>query len=244
MKQLHIIMPMAGDGTRYTMEGYSIPKPLVEFHGTPLFAKSMSSLDCFEGAKRTFIVKGEHISNHGIDSVVKRYYPESSIIAINGTTRGSIETVHNAMPLIDAGESLIFIDCDLFFVSDGYQKVIKSVLRGETDARGVIATFNTDEGADSEPRYSYALSDVNGCVARTAEKVRISDKAIIGSYFIRDVRDFTGYYDTISRGLNENFYISPIYNNIISDNGTVLSVGCEVYKSFGTPFELERSLRD
>lgn len=31
MRTLHIIMPMAGEGSRFVKEGYTQPKPLIEY---------------------------------------------------------------------------------------------------------------------------------------------------------------------------------------------------------------------
>ena len=33
MRSLHIIMPMAGEGTRFLKEGWTTPKPLIELKG-------------------------------------------------------------------------------------------------------------------------------------------------------------------------------------------------------------------
>jgi len=37
MRPLHIIMPMAGEGSRFVKEGWTTPKPLIELKGIPLF---------------------------------------------------------------------------------------------------------------------------------------------------------------------------------------------------------------
>ena len=36
MRPLHIIMPMAGEGSRFLKEGWMVPKPLIQLHGDPL----------------------------------------------------------------------------------------------------------------------------------------------------------------------------------------------------------------
>lgn len=244
MKQLHIIMPMAGEGTRFSKEGYYLPKPLIDFDGLPLFAKSMSSLDCFTTAKRTFIVRNEHISKYNIDRIIKQYYPKANIIGIDGTTRGSIETAYKALPLIDSNDSLVLIDCDLFFNSNEYYKVIESVINGKSNVSGAIVTFNTDETDDVDPKYSYALCDDNGYVMKTAEKVKISDNAIIGAYFISNSNDFINYFNTLTGNNPKDFYTSLIYNYLISNNHKVVLTKSGIYKSFGTPTELERSKND
>lgn len=41
MRSLHIIMPMAGEGTRFLKEGWTTPKPLIELKGIPLFVRAI-----------------------------------------------------------------------------------------------------------------------------------------------------------------------------------------------------------
>ena len=41
MRPLHIIMPMAGEGSRFAKAGWTTPKPLIEVNGQPLFKHSI-----------------------------------------------------------------------------------------------------------------------------------------------------------------------------------------------------------
>ena len=45
MKTLHIIMPMAGEGSRFKEAGYTVPKPLINFEGIELYRRSLSSIN-------------------------------------------------------------------------------------------------------------------------------------------------------------------------------------------------------
>lgn len=58
MRTLHIIMPMAGEGSRFKQEGWTTPKPLIELNGQPLFKHSISSVSA-DGInlKYSFIVR-------------------------------------------------------------------------------------------------------------------------------------------------------------------------------------------
>ena len=58
MRTLHIIMPMAGEGSRFIKEGYTQPKPLIEYQGMPLFIRAINSLkDIDVPRKYSFIVR-------------------------------------------------------------------------------------------------------------------------------------------------------------------------------------------
>ena len=38
-----LIMPMAGNGSRFSEQGYTVPKPLIEVDGKPMFVQA---IDC------------------------------------------------------------------------------------------------------------------------------------------------------------------------------------------------------
>ena len=41
---LKLIMPMAGMGTRFVQQGYSLPKPIIDVAGKPMFVRSVESI--------------------------------------------------------------------------------------------------------------------------------------------------------------------------------------------------------
>ena len=61
MSTVHIIMPMAGEGSRFKEQGYDIPKPLIELEGRELYKHALDSLNLLEADefKYTFIVREE-----------------------------------------------------------------------------------------------------------------------------------------------------------------------------------------
>lgn len=65
MRTLHIIMPMAGEGSRFLKEGWDTPKPLIELKGLPLFMRAIGSVNSDNiSLKYSFIVRQEHIDKY------------------------------------------------------------------------------------------------------------------------------------------------------------------------------------
>ena len=114
MRPLHIIMPMAGEGSRFLKEGWTTPKPLIELKGQPLFKRAISSVK-IDGIpmKYSFIVRQEHIEKYGIDKGIKSFLPEANVFSVMKTTRGAVETCLIAEDAIDDGDGVIVMDCDL-----------------------------------------------------------------------------------------------------------------------------------
>lgn len=126
MRPLHIIMPMAGEGSRFLKEGWTTPKPLIQLHGVPLFKRAISSLES-DGIhmKYSFIVRQEHIDKYGIDCIIKEYLPEAHIFSVAQTTHGAVETCLMAESAIDVNDAIVVMDCDLEFRSQSFTTIIK-----------------------------------------------------------------------------------------------------------------------
>lgn len=243
MRPLHIIMPMAGEGSRFLKEGWDTPKPLIELKGVPLFKRAIGSV-IIEGApmKYSFIVRKEHIDRYHIDDQIKAILPEANIFFVEKTTRGAVETCLMAESAISYDDSIVVMDCDLEFRSKAYVEGIKEILSRPIDNvdGGMLVSFES-----TEPRYSYAEVDENMIVRRTAEKEVISNHALCGAYFFSSAK---GFLKVAHKLLEEpafnkpEYYVSLLYNYLLADGETVKLSTMEEYYSYGTPEELKRYL--
>lgn len=243
MRQLHIIMPMAGEGSRFARAGWTTPKPLIELRGVPLFQRAISSV-ALPGVemKYSFIVRQEHIDKQHIDKLIQDILPEARVFSVLKTTRGAVETCLVAEEAIDDEDAVVVMDCDLEFRSVRYNELVSSALSVSADEAdgGALVSFESDN-----PRYSYAQIDNQGRVLRTAEKEPISNHALCGAYFFGSGKDFKRIahqlLDDGTHGKPE-FYVSLLYNYLLSEGKVVRLAPMEEYYSYGTPEELKRYL--
>jgi dTDP-glucose pyrophosphorylase len=236
-------MPMAGEGSRFANAGWTTPKPLIELKGMPLFKRAISSVsDDDIKMKYSFIVRQEHIEKYGIDNGIKSFLPEANVFSVIKTTRGAVETCLIAESAIEDEDAVIVMDCDLEFRSKRFLEIIKSIL-SETveDANGgALVSFESQE-----PKYSYAQLDENGLVCRTAEKEVISNHALCGAYFFSTGRRFK---EIAHQLLDEpefkkpEYYVSLLYNYMLTNGEKVQLAQMEEYYSYGTPEELQQYL--
>ena len=42
---MNVLIPMAGEGSRFKINGYELPKPLIEVDGEPMIKKAVSTLN-------------------------------------------------------------------------------------------------------------------------------------------------------------------------------------------------------
>ncbi len=239
MRPLHIIMPMAGEGSRFARAGWTTPKPLIELRGVPLFRRAINSV-AIEGVemKYSFIVRQEHIDNQHIDQLIKAIQPDAQVFSVLKTTRGAVETCLVAESAIDDEDAVVVMDCDLEFRSKRYNELVAQALAvpaAEADG-GALVSFESDN-----PRYSYAEIDDEGRVLRTAEKEPISNHALCGAYFFGSGKDFKRIaHQLLEDGTHgkAEFYVSLLYNYLLAEGKVVRLAPMEEYYSYGTPEEL------
>lgn len=243
MRPLHIIMPMAGEGSRFKDAGWTTPKPLIILHGKPLFLHAIDSVKIEDvQIKYSFIVRQEHIDEYQLDQKIKEILPNANIFSVQKTTRGAVETCLKAESAIKADDGIIVMDCDLEFRSNTFNRCIKKILLNPIDKvnGGILVSFESNN-----PRYSYAEVDDNNNVIRTAEKQVISNHALCGAYFFSTGK---GFLSAAYRLMNEphfdksEYYVSLLYNYLLKNREMVSLASMEEYFSYGTPEELKRYL--
>ena len=240
MRSLHIIMPMAGEGSRFTQQGWTTPKPLIELNGIPLFLRAINSVSIDDvSMKYSFIVRQEHIDNYKIDQQIKAILPNANIFSVLKTTRGAVETCLMAESVISEDDGIIVMDCDLEFRSEAYINGIRQILEKPMEKvdGGMLVSFESNL-----PKYSYAEIDKDNRVIRTAEKEVISNHALCGAYFFSTGK---GFLNAAHRLINEQnflkpeFYVSLLYNYMLQNDEPVFLAEMEEYYSYGTPEELK-----
>lgn len=238
--QLQVLMPMGGLGSRFSKAGYPTPKLLIDVDGQPMFMRSLQS---FEGKVDThyiFVVRQEHIDKFKLDKHIREYLPDASIAVIDHDTRGAVETCLAAKGFIDDKLPISVADCDIYFESQVYFKKINELnTLGAPD--GMLLTFPADD-----PRYSYVELDTNGKAVRTAEKIVISNHAILGGYFFKNGGLFKQLAnDFLIKPLPENlkeYFMSHLFNLLLEQNGVIETADIDKMFIFGTPEELEAYL--
>lgn len=239
MRGLHIILAMAGRGSRFAKAGFTTPKPLIEVDGLPMFKKALSSLDGVQAEKSySIIIRAEHDREYNLSKQLKELLPEANVVITDEEPTGALCDAYRAKPNLKPDEGVIILDCDLWFSSQPYYDMVQDSLDGKSGIAGGLLTFEAHD-----PRYSFAEVDKGWMVIRTAEKEAISDRAITGAYYIASTEKFVEAADELLAqpltGKMPEYYVSHIYNVLLKQGGKIKATPVEQFASFGTPEELE-----
>lgn len=227
---------MAGLGTRFKNEGFSLPKPLIDVNGMSLIEHSVTSLG-LEGTYIFITRKYDNINeNILLSKKLKELKPESIEIQLENPTRGAVETCLFASKYIDNDEDLIITNCDQITDWDS-KEFLKFVSSVELD--GVVVTYTS-----TNPKNSFA-SVSDGIVTKLVEKNPISDVALIGLHYWKRGSDFisTGkqLLDEFERNQKPECYISETYNYLIQSDKIIKNyhIPNNQYIPLGTPYDLK-----
>ena len=235
MNKIHLIMPMAGGGTRFLECGFKRPKPIIEIRKRPFFYWAVESINHFIDVQDIiFVVLEEHIRNFEIDKLIREYYPQAAIRNIPKVLNGAVLTCLEGIKDIDDDLPILFNDCDHAFISDAFYEYARQVELEQID--GALLTFKAHS-----PDYSYVIYDGCGKISGTIEKKVASEDAICGAYYFRNRRVFSVAANSYLKKCSyREFYMSGLYNEIAQNGGNIKTFPLDEHISYGTPEEFEK----
>ena len=226
---MNVLIPMAGNGTRFREVGYTNPKPLIDVAGKPMIEWVIESLNL--DARHIFIVQKKHNREFEIEDYIKGINKCYEVIELDEITEGAACTTLMAEKYINSGEELIIANSDQFF---------------EWDVKDFLDFINNDDGSilvfkGNSPKHSYAKLSDGGFVEEVAEKRVISEYATVGVYYWKHGNEYVKYANSmITKDIrtNNEFYVAPVYNEALIDNKKISIYVVETWM-LGTPEELE-----
>jgi NDP-sugar pyrophosphorylase family protein len=235
---MNILIPMAGEGSRFKKEGFEKPKPLIDVNGKPMIKWVVDNIG-IEG-KYIFIVQKAHTIKYPyLVDELKTMTKDVEVLTVDGLTEGAACTALIAKELIDNDEPLLICNSDQWidWAPDHFLKFIK-----RKDCDGALLSFFSDSPKHSYSRYNYNTR----LVTEVAEKQVISNFATVGIYYWKKGSDFVECTNRmIEKNLrvNNEFYLCPAYNELIfhKDGKVEMYPICDM-RGMGTPKELQRFL--
>jgi HAD superfamily hydrolase (TIGR01509 family) len=210
-EDLTVLVPMAGEGSRFKTAGYEKPKPLIDVLGKPMVQRVVESLNLPE-ANYTFAVRQQHQHDFDLNALLWEFAPGCIIIPIPEKTDGAARTVLLAQHGFRLDKPLLIFNSDQILDFDP-QPFLDDIVARKLD--GSILTFNA-----CDPKYSYVRLGSDGLVAEVAEKRVISDLCTSGLYFWRLGIDFIRCAAAMIRKdirVNNEYYVVPTYNEAIAE---------------------------
>jgi NDP-sugar pyrophosphorylase family protein len=240
--RLNVVIPMAGLGSRFVEEGYSLPKPFIDVDGLPMIVRVLENLN-YPDAQYILIARSEHLEQYpAIVASIESRFSNIRFVPVDQLTEGTACTILFARQHINNENPLLIANSD--------QLVDLNIVDFITDAAGrdLDGSILCFKDAELNPKWSFAQVGEDGIVIQVKEKVVISDLATVGIYYFRRGSDFVNAaIDMIIQNdrVNNEFYTCPSYNYAINTGkriGVYLIDALQMH-GIGTPDDLKEYLR-
>ena len=231
---INIVIPAAGEGSRFKSQLWKSPKPFIDINGKPMLQHVIDNIS-LPNSNIYLILRdnqpdfSKNLTAHGSNIISKLF--------INYKTSGTActllhakEIIDNQLPLIIANsDQIVDFDCKLF---------IQDAIERNLD--GSILVFK-DKFKSS--KWSFAKMGKDQYVEKVAEKNPISDLATVGIYYFKFGSDFiNGALEMIKHDdrVNNEFYTCPVYNYLIIQNKKIgiFEIDQDCMNGVGTPEDL------
>lgn len=235
-KNMNVIIPMAGAGSRFAKVGYTFPKPLIDINNQPMIKVVVDNLNV--EANYIFVVQQQHYERYNLKSFLNVIVPGCKIIIADGLTDGPCCTTLLAENLIDNDNPLLIANSDQFIEWESGQFFHTM---NAPNVHGGVLTFES-----THPKWSYVKTDAMGNIVELREKQVISNIATVGIYYWAKGSDYVKYAKQMIAKENKvhgEYYVAPVYNEAILDGKSIKTSPIEKMWGLGTPEDLEQFLQ-
>ncbi len=238
-----LLLPLAGRGSRFMMQGYKDPKPLLDVNGKPMILRAVESIPSC--SNHVFICLQEHLDAHAVDKALLSQYPDSKIITLPDTTEGQACTCEIGIQRsgISGDQPILISACDN---GVDYDAKAYEALESDPTVDVIVWSFTNNPTSKLFP-HMYAWLDVDEitgsiCHVSVKQPLEGARHCIIGTMFFRRADLFLEGYEEILRSntrTNGEFYVDNLLNPLIQKGYNVKVFEADAYICWGTPTDYQ-----
>ena len=228
-------LPMAGAGSRFSKEGYGLPKPFLDVNGQYMVDQATYCLPKTD--KVIYASLKEHMSMLPLEDF-------NHVVWIDDVLEGQACTIEKIVNEIEDDTAILLSACDngVLYDADKFADLIEDM-----DNDIVVWSYRNNYTAYRNPQM-YSWLDVDGddvkgvSVKNFAGDNPVNEHAIVGTMFFRNkdvyLKSLAKTYEKDVR-TNGEFYVDSILNEAIALGYNVKNFEVDYYICWGTPNDLE-----
>jgi NDP-sugar pyrophosphorylase family protein len=231
------VLPMAGKGSRFSMVGYTTPKPFLPIEDQPMVCAALSCLPKTAAYRLVALRENPDPAPH---------VPGAGVVYLDDVTDGQATSVMAALDDVPDDVPLTVSACDNGAL---YSASRLQSLLDDSDVDVIVWAFRGDTHPTS--RYNpnaYAWLDVDeenvlhGVSVKRQFTNRPNKYCIIGTMFFRRTGDFKrAYAQARSRGIKTNgeYYVDNLLVPLLDEGARIMVFPVDHYLCWGTPPDYE-----
>jgi dTDP-glucose pyrophosphorylase len=237
MNRITLIIPAAGQGTRFQNAGISTPKPLIPVGQVPMILWVIYNFQLESDDEVIIIQRRGADLKQALEGFISKLEYKISFVEIPEMSEGPADSVRSTFAILPPNNAVIVANSDQFILTDLHEFV--SQVRSGTPEGKILTMWA------SGPQWSY-VSKQNGIVDLVKEKEEISNEATVGVYAWSGkeimIKSFNAMFEANDR-TNSEFYVAPSYNYLLKDGYFVSTFNIgphgEYVHGLGTPEDLD-----
>lgn len=241
-----LILPMAGAGSRFSIKGYSLPKPLLPINNEPMIIQAVKQIP--QCSKNYFICLSDQLPI--IQNDLLKFSLNTEILPIDKVTEGQACTVNLCIEhfekTISPEDSILISACDNGIQFN--QNSLNNIIQNE-DFDVLVFTFKDHITSKRFPHmYSWILHEKENSENNLVKEVCVKFKkencqeCIIGTMLFKKCKYFTeNYHKIVEKNIrtNNEFYVDNVLNECILQGLKVKTFCVDYYLCWGTPDDYE-----
>lgn len=246
----NIIIPMAGEGRRFSENGYRIHKPAIPTTDRrsgkelPMVVCAVMDLPDVQadGRNVTFIDRDFH-KRDGVEDAIIKEFPKANFITVDRLTEGQACTCLLAKKKIDNDQELLIAGCDNGMVFDRFH-----FEEEKQQADCLIFTYRNSEAVLANPdAYGWMIVDDNNKIIGLSIKKAISeqpmnDHAVVATFWFRRGEIFVKAAEKMIAEndlINNEYYVDEVIKHVLELGYCAKVFEIERYIGWGTPKDYE-----
>lgn len=243
-----IVIPMAGLGQRFLIEGYKTTKPLISVAGMPMVRKAVNDLPCAK--QHSFVLRQDMPDYEAISEELKRHYDGVTLKVIAEITEGQACTAQIGLEALKESSSdrveqpITFGACDNGAIFN--QEAFATLVR-EKDVDLIVWGARGHANAVRHPEmFGWIDAGNDGTIKGISVKKPLddpeNDPIVIGTFTFASVKAFESSVNRLFERdgrINGEFYLDSCVNDALE-----LGLNCYLFEvdhflSWGTPNDLK-----
>lgn len=235
-----LLLPMAGAGSRFYVQGFTTPKPLLPVEGEPMVVKAVQCLPPCK--KNVFMCLEEHLQKYPLEKTLQDNFIQTSIVPIEKVTEGQACTCEIGLKKSNSQEDepILISACDngAYYDVKEYYKLVD-----DPTVDVIVWSFTNNPTSKLYPHmYAWLDVDADGRIHDVSIKKPFADPnknkhCIIGTMFFRRASIFLeGLQEIYAKNIrtNNEFYVDNVLIPLFQKyNVRVFEV--KNYLCWGTP---------
>lgn len=235
------VMPMAGEGIRFSKHGYELPKPLIRINKTPMFIRAAKTFP--NSFKWIFIANNKIDHNNNINKLAYRV-KKKKIILIKTKTKGQASTVYKSLKYLKENEPIIVHSCDLTFKLD-LKKMKKKIKNNDLL---VFTTKSSIYHKKNHTQFSWVKKIKNNYKVSLKKKFKnpTNSKVLIGTFIFKNkkiMKNLLNYVFKKKLLTNNEFYMDNLIFVAHKLSYKLDELLISKYQSWGSHIELQKYIK-